>query len=199
MQDIAAHIAATLKKLRQQQGWSLDHSARITGVSKAMLGQIERGESSPTVSTLWKIASGFRVSLSELLEGPDLTVGLRQRDSHERVWGEDSAGMQARVLFPFDPQLGFEMFEVELAAGAESCSSPHAPGVIEHIVVLEGCLALKVGSDEDAPKWQQLAVGQGIRFQADQPHVMRNVGEGRLRFHDVIHYRPVRVGDSSAS
>lgn len=199
MQDIAAHIAATLRSLRQQQDWSLDHAARITGVSKAMLGQIERGESSPTVSTLWKIASGFRVSLSELLEGKDLTVGLRQRNSHERVWGEDSAGMQARVLFPFDPQLGFEMFEVELAAGAESQSSPHAPGVVEHIVVLEGELALGVGGRQAGTQWQQLSMGQGIRFQADQTHVMRNVGEGRLRFHDVIHYRSAMAGNSSAS
>lgn len=194
MQDIAGHIAATLRRLRQQQGWSLDQAARSTGVSKAMLGQIERSESSPTVSTLWKIASGFRVSLSELLEGADETVGLRQRDVHERVWGEDSAGMQARVLFPFDPQLGFEMFEVELAPGAESASSPHAPGVIEHIVVLEGGLALQVGE-----QWQHLAVGQGVRFHADQPHLMRNAGEGRLRFHDVIHYRPPGSSSSSAS
>ncbi|GEN22480.1 helix-turn-helix domain-containing protein [Halomonas cupida] len=194
MQDIAGHIATTLRRLRQQQGWSLDQAARLTGVSKAMLGQIERSESSPTVSTLWKIASGFRVSLSELLEGADETVGLRQRDGHERVWGEDSAGMQARVLFPFDPQLGFEMFEVELAPGAESASSPHAPGVVEHIVVLEGSLALQVGE-----QWQHLAVGQGLRFQADQPHLMRNAGEGRLRFHDVIHYRPPVSSSNSAS
>lgn len=194
MQDIAGHIAATLRRLRQQQGWSLDQAARLTGVSKAMLGQIERSESSPTVSTLWKIASGFRVSLSELLEGADETVGLRQRDVHERVWGEDSAGMQARVLFPFDPQLGFEMFEVELAPGAESASSPHAPGVVEHIVVLEGSLALQVGE-----QWQHLVVGQGLRFQADQPHLMRNVGEGGLRFHDVIHYRPFGSSCNSAS
>ncbi|STU41010.1 Cro/CI family transcriptional regulator [Klebsiella pneumoniae] len=56
--NIAQHLAATLKTLRQQRGWSLSRLAEETGVSKAMLGQIERNESSPTVATLWKIATG---------------------------------------------------------------------------------------------------------------------------------------------
>ena len=54
--NIAQHLSATLKTLRQQRGWSLSRLAEETGVSKAMLGQIERNESSPTVATLWKIA-----------------------------------------------------------------------------------------------------------------------------------------------
>ena len=55
--DITAHLAQTLKALRQQKNWSLTQAAQETGVSKAMLGQIERNESSPTVATLWKIAT----------------------------------------------------------------------------------------------------------------------------------------------
>ena len=52
MTDLSLHIGQTLRDLRQQRGWSLDKTAQATGVSKAMLGQIERGESSPTVVTL---------------------------------------------------------------------------------------------------------------------------------------------------
>ncbi|MCG6657917.1 helix-turn-helix transcriptional regulator [Halomonas campisalis] len=179
MQDIARHLATTLRRLRREQGWSLDRTARETGVSKAMLGQIERGESSPTVATLWKIASGFRVSFSTLFTASAAPA------QQEPVWGEDSAGMQARLLFPYDPVLGFEMFEIELAPGAVSASAPHARGVVEHIVVVEGRLALDV---DDQPR--ELAAGETLRFYADRPHVMRNAGEGRLRFHDVIHYLP---------
>ena len=62
--NIAQHLAATLKHLRQQRGWSLSRLAEETGVSKAMLGQIERNESSPTVATLWKIATGLNVPFS---------------------------------------------------------------------------------------------------------------------------------------
>ncbi len=59
--DITQHLAYTLKTERQARGWSLARLAEETGVSKAMLGQIERNESSPTVSTLWKIATGLNI------------------------------------------------------------------------------------------------------------------------------------------
>ncbi|MFG6666427.1 helix-turn-helix domain-containing protein [Halomonas sp. HNIBRBA4712] len=182
---IAVHVARTVKRLRQTRGLSLERAATQTGVSKAMLGQIERGESSPTVSTLWKIASGFRVSFSSLFEGNAPASGEQATEGHERVWGEDSAGMQARLLFPYDPLLGFEMFMIEIKPGAMSESAPHAAGVIEHVVVVEGEMALRL--DEH---WQTLKQGEGLRFSADRPHAMRNVGAGRLRFHDVIHYLP---------
>lgn len=64
--DITQHPATTLKALRQARGWSLSKLAEETGVSKAMLGQIERNESSPTVSTLWKIATGLNVPFRRL-------------------------------------------------------------------------------------------------------------------------------------
>ncbi|WP_447528729.1 helix-turn-helix domain-containing protein [Vreelandella sp. TE19] len=182
---IAGYVASTVKRLRNARGWSLGRAATQTGVSKAMLGQIERGESSPTVSTLWKIASGFRVSFSTLFNGSKPAQGELERDSGESVWGHDSAGMQARLLFPFDPLLGFEMFMIELAPGAMSESAPHASGVVEHIVVIEGEMELRI--DE---RWQCLKAGEGLRFFADRPHAMRNSGAARLRFHDVIHYLP---------
>lgn len=188
---IAEHVASTVKRLRKKQGWSLDRAAAETGVSKAMLGQIERGESSPTVSTLWKIASGFRVSFSTLFDSRTPALGELKRDGGESVWGDDSAGMQARLLFPYDPLLGFEMFMIELAPGAISESSPHAQGVVEHIVVVEGEMELRI--DE---RWQTLRTGEGLRFFADRPHAMRNSATTRLRFHDVIHYLPGAASDT---
>lgn len=182
---IAGHMAATVKRLRKDRQWSLDRAALETGVSKAMLGQIERGESSPTVSTLWKIASGFRVSFSTLFDSQKPALGELHRNGLESVWGADSAGMQASLLFPYDPLLGFEMFMIELAPGAMSESSAHASGVVEHMVVIEGEMELRIDQ-----RWQTLREGEGIRFFADRPHAMRNAGDTRLRFHDVIHYLP---------
>lgn len=66
MENLARFLSTTLKQLRQQRGWSLSRLAEATGVSKAMLGQIERNESSPTVATLWKIATGLNVPFQHL-------------------------------------------------------------------------------------------------------------------------------------
>jgi Predicted transcriptional regulators len=60
-------IAQNLKRLREERKLSLDRVAELTGVSKSMLGQIERGDSSPTVATVWKIANGLKVSFTTLM------------------------------------------------------------------------------------------------------------------------------------
>ena len=120
-----------LRALRTGRAWSLDRAAQETGVSKAMLGQIERGESSPTIATLWKIASGFNTSLSSLIEPmPDVTPGgvvSRNADALRNQPAPD--GMLIASLFPFDPRFGFELFELTLLPGYERRSDAHEPGV----------------------------------------------------------------------
>ena len=61
-------IGKQLKKTRQNRNMTLDELAEVTGVSKPMLGQIERGQSAPTVTTLWKIATGMKIPFSSFLQ-----------------------------------------------------------------------------------------------------------------------------------
>ncbi|MEI2264938.1 helix-turn-helix domain-containing protein [Erwinia sp. CGal63] len=168
-----------LKTLRQARAWSLSEAATQTGVSKAMLGQIERGESSPTVATLWKIATGFNVPFSLFIN----EQAMRATGEERRRRPQTAATMQASPLFPYDPQLGFDMLVVELAAGALSESSAHERGVVEHVVVIAGELQLATGA-----QWHTLKAGEGLRFQADTSHSYRNDSEQPVRFYSLIHY-----------
>lgn len=172
--DIADHLSETLKALRQARGWSLTQAAAQTGVSKAMLGQIERQESSPTVATLWKIATGFNVPFSAFIT-PAEAVERPVYDAHP--------GMTAEPLFAFDESLGFDFLVVTLAPGALSESSAHSAGVIEHVVVLRGELQLHINET-----WLTLYEGQGERFFADKPHSYRNQTAEPVRFYSLIHY-----------
>ena len=61
-------VGKRLKSIRLEKQLSLDEVSKLTDVSKPMLGQIERGQSSPTITTLWKIAVGLKIPLSSLLE-----------------------------------------------------------------------------------------------------------------------------------
>ena len=65
-------IGEKLKSIRMTRTLSLDDAAALAGVSKPKLGQIERGQSVPTVTTLWKIATGLKTPLSTFLEEPQL-------------------------------------------------------------------------------------------------------------------------------
>ncbi len=115
MIEIFNHIASTLKTLRKERGWSLDKTAQETGVSKAMLGQIERAESSPTIAILWKIASGFDVPFS-------LFVGDEQRDystGQTKTLHPSDNKIKVLTLFPYDDEIKCEIFLIELLPGCE--------------------------------------------------------------------------------
>lgn len=184
MKDISKKISMSLKALRCERGWSLDKAAEKTGVSKAMLGQIEREESSPTIATLWKIASGFQTSFTSFIE--DITTDLNQPIHRAgQKWHLHPHDKKIRVtaLFPFDSQLNFEMFVIELLPGCEHLSPPHEQGVIEHIIVVEGQIEVLVNGI-----WELLRKGEGLRFNANQSHGYRNTTSAIVRFHDIIHY-----------
>lgn len=179
------HLAATLRTLRNERGWSLDRAARETGVSKAMLGQIERGESSPTVATLWKIATGFATSLSTFLEPvPPLAEGghlFRSADALRTQPG--NGGMLVAPLFPYETRFGFEVFELTLPPGYERLSEAHEPGVTESVLVVRGTMEVLVEES-----WIALGEGEAVRFPADRPHGYRNPSAEPAVFHNLIHY-----------
>lgn len=174
--SFAQSIAMNLKTRRKQKRLSLDKVAQLTGVSKAMLGQIERQESSPTIATLWKIATGLEVSFSSFLLHPQEDKGSFSKGAiHD-------SNMQVTTLFPFDVQKGFEVFEITLSSFHQQYSSAHLTGVTEHIHVLEGHLAILEGE-----KWQDIQIGQQCVISADQPHGYQDKA-GKTRFITIIHY-----------
>lgn len=192
MKALYKHISLTLKALRRERGWSLDRAAEETGVSKAMLGQIEREESSPTIATLWKIASGFHTSFSSFIEEiqADLDQPIYRTGQTQHLHPRDEK-IRVMPLFPFDSHLHFEIFTIELLPGCEHLSPPHEKGVIEHIIVTEGKMEVLVNG-----VWKALAKGEGLRFDAHQAHGYRNQGSELACIHDIIHYpHPERKHD----
>lgn len=181
MQNINQQIANVLKLLRQERGWSLDKTALQTGVSKAMLGQIEREESSPTIATLWKIASGFQISFSTFLEPPSFLVKNEPKNFAANTIIEEK--IRIATLFPFDKTTSCEMFKIDLLPGCEHQSLPHEPGVIEHILVIEGVVDLFFQE-----KWHSIRKNEGFRFEANQAHCYRNSSNLTSSFYNIIHY-----------
>lgn len=175
MDEMSNRLAQRLKTLRTARGWSLSEAASQTGVSKAMLGQIERGESSPTLATLWKIATGFNLAFSAFLP-PQAAEASAWAPLH-------NSELRTTTLCPWDAELALDVLLLEMAPGARSTSSPHQTGVIEHVLVIEGQLELTV-----AGVLHCLQAGEALRFAADCEHSYYNPGDQPLRLHDLIHY-----------
>ena len=169
-------IGIQLKLARTNKDWSLDVASKHTGVSKAMLGQIERGESSPTVARLWNIATGFHLPLSYFF------VGIENNDSTENMLKSES-GISISTLFPFDLETKSEVFSLTLAPLHQQISAPHNEGVIEHIMVIEGEIEYLLND-----QWHHLNKGEVVKFNANQKHGYRNVSESQAVFHNIIYY-----------
>ncbi len=169
MQKINRRIGQALKSIRSARGMTLEDAAQITGVSKPMLGQIERGQSTPTVTTLWKIAVGFKVPFSVFLEERQAEYEIASPNEQTVILG-DNGKMRAYPLFVFDPVRRVETFYMEFDAGCHHHSDKHEDGVEEHIFVLEGSLQLIVGE-----KVMTVQPKQAVRFRADMPHDYQNI------------------------
>lgn len=172
-----------LKMFRQNKNLSLDEAPLQTGVSKPMLGQIERGYSFPTVNTLWKIATGLKIPLSSFFQqGKNSYTVIDWRE--QPVVPEEDGAMRAYLLFPFDPVVSSEGFYIEFDAGCRHASDRHEEGVEELVFVLEGKLDLILDG-------VRVTVGskQAIRFRADIPHVYENPYTGICSVHNTIFYR----------
>ncbi|HWR60859.1 MAG TPA: XRE family transcriptional regulator [Clostridia bacterium] len=183
MTDPSSNISAVLKKVRFERGLTLEDTSSLTGVSKAMLGQIERGESVPTISVLWKIATGLRISFSELLGSsePDNYAPIAI-DELEPV-NESDGKMMLYDVFPFNPLTGFEYFYIRLLPGAKHVSSPHQNSTSEYVVVTEGTLLLTVEEQTF-----ELKSPAAIMFKSNREHSYSNPYDTEAVFQNIIKY-----------
>lgn len=182
MLEPTAVIGERLRKIRTHLNLSLDEAAKLTGVSKPMLGQIERGQSVPTVTTLWKIATGLKQPLSAFLQErrPEyVTVGVRGKAPIT----EDAGKMRAYPVFPFDPIRSVEVFLIEFDPDCHHPSEKHCNGVEEYILVLSGGLQLMIDGKEII-----LHTDEAIRFSADVPHEYHNPFPKGCTVYNIIFY-----------
>ena len=105
METLNSIIGNKLKEIRNKRNLSLYDVSELTGVSKAMLGQIERGQSNPTISTLWKIATGLKVSFSFFIdEDQDEVKVINQNEIIPVI--EENNKMRLFPIFAFDAKRG---------------------------------------------------------------------------------------------
>lgn len=182
MEQLSLKIGERLKEIRNTRHLTLDEAAELTGVSKPMLGQIERGQSSPTINVLWKISTGLKIPLSFFCRQPETEYTVAGLSEKEMIKEEDG-GMRAYPLFPFNPARNLEVFYIEFDAGVMHDSFPHVAGVEEYILLVQGTLKMVIGGKEVF-----LQKGQSIRFGADVPHAYHNVSDEVCTIYNVIFY-----------
>jgi transcriptional regulator with XRE-family HTH domain len=181
--DLAPVVGGNLRRLRTRRGLSLERLAQISGVSRAMLGQIELGQSAPTINVLWKIARALEVTFSALISARTQSGALVMRSSESKLLTSKDRSFTSRALFPFDEPRRVEFYELKLSAGSVESADAHPPGTAENLVVTAGTVEIDVGGDT-----HRLETGDSILFEADTPHAYRNAGRVEAVMYLVMTY-----------
>jgi transcriptional regulator with XRE-family HTH domain len=162
-------VGPNLRRIRTTRGLSLERLARASGVSRAMLGQIELGQSTPTINTIWKIARALNCQFSLLITDQPAGETKVLRAANAKVLTSRDGKCSSRALFPWSHSQQVEFYELRLAPLASECAEAHPAGTVENLVVTSGALDMVIGGIHHT-----LAAGDAIQFEADVSHEYRN-------------------------
>ncbi len=185
--EVDERLAATLRSAREERGWSLGELSERSGVSKAMISKVERGEASPTAALLGRLSGALGRTLSELLAAAeDGAAGASRlaRRAEQPVWCDPESRYRRRAVSPAGS--GVQVVEVELPRGRSVAYPADAYTFIEQqIWVLAGTLTFVEGEEEHV-----LAEGDCLRL-ADrpQPCTFANRGRTAVRYAVVVSRR----------
>ncbi|MEA5093254.1 HTH-type transcriptional regulator SutR [bioreactor metagenome] len=175
-------VAGNMKKIREKRKLSLDATSSLTGVSKSMLGQIERGDVNPTISVLWKIAVGLKVSFTALIENNQEEATIIR--GTEIVSLEADNGKYINYpIFTFDEQKLFETYRIIVKPGGKLEANPHIVGSEEYITVFAGSVEISLDT-----KAFNLMKGDSLKFKADVAHSYKNTGKEIAELSMLIYY-----------
>ncbi|MEO1732694.1 MAG: XRE family transcriptional regulator [Pseudomonadota bacterium] len=171
---ILTQLPLRLKEARRAQGLSLDAVSKLSGVSRSMVSQIERGESSPTIATLWNLTRALQVDFAGLLEsGPQApSIDVTREAALPRI-DQMGEGCQILILSPPEDVGVHEFYDLRFDPGGRLKSRPHKRGAREQLTVIAGKIEVTSG---DAVS--ELQPGDTARYAADVPHSIRAISEG---------------------
>ncbi|HZP48776.1 MAG TPA: XRE family transcriptional regulator [Vicinamibacterales bacterium] len=157
---VERRIARRLGDLRADRGWSLEALAKKSGISRATLSRIERGELSPTAAMLGTLCTLYGHTLSRLMAEAESRPATLVRAAEQGQWKDPASGYRRRMVSPPAPGLRGELVEVRLPARATvAFARPPVAGLEHHLWMLEGTLAIEV---DGAP--YRLAGGDCLRY-----------------------------------
>lgn len=177
MEYITQNVSRNLKRIRKSREMSLDDVSKQTGISKSMLGQIERGVSTPTVETLGKIVSGLRVSFNSLISAAKNDVVLVNKEELAPSYVSESADYKAYEYFPYEEDRTFEIYLMNLEAHASYDSEGHGDNTYEYLTVIAGEVTVKVDGKD-----YEVSEENSIRFPTNGRHEYINNGDKTAKF-----------------
>ncbi|SHM13820.1 helix-turn-helix domain-containing protein [Roseibium suaedae] len=171
-------LVRQLTYLRTSREWTLDQLAQVSGISRATLSRIERGETSPTAAVLGQLATAFGVPMAELFGAVREVAPPLIRREEQDVWSDPDSGFTRRSLSPPAPGYRATVIEGQISAGGRVAygTSP-LPDLEHHLVLLEGELEIELGG-----RIHRLQAGDCLRFKLHSGNSFHAPGPDKARY-----------------
>jgi len=181
----SGRLGERVKELRRARGLTLDGLAELSGVSRAMISKLERGEKNPTLVVAAKLAEGLGVTLSRVAGMEERSEVIVVPKERRMIMRDPETGFERQLLSPNSVGLGVEFIRNKIPQGSTSGECPpHRKGVEEQIVVERGTLKATLAGEE-----YLLRQGDALYFEADVPHRFDNAGDEECTYYLVISSR----------
>ncbi len=183
-------IGKNIQKIRNSQNLTLNVLSERSGVSKAMLSQIESNKVNPTIATVWKISQGLGIEIHAILEGAKEPKRKFNVNRYENIviLNTDEEGVLIHVLSPLSMVEDLELYMLTFDPGAVLSSEPHFPNSEEFITVIKGQVKVTAGKNVT-----ELKKGDFIAYHCDVDHSIKNSGTGKTVVHMVVRYNKSSV------
>ncbi len=178
-------IGKNIQRLRKEKALSLEALAERSGVSKAMLSQIEQEKVNPTVGVLWKIAAGLHVQLQDLLlmDRPHVHFEIKEKANSPLLLSDDGS-CEIQILSP--PQMieSVELYLLHFKPRGMLESLPHFRHTEEICTAIQGRLEIHAGEMK-----AEIVPFQSAHYSADVRHAIRNVTAGPATAYLAVRYQ----------
>jgi transcriptional regulator with XRE-family HTH domain len=166
-------LGRTVQKLRKANSLSLSELSEQSGVAKSIISQIERNETNPTLSTIWRLAQALDVPIERILQtGEDEPFLARSSRGDTPILLSDDGKCRLSIIGWIKTVEWLQWYDFQADPGGVLDSEPHQHGAVECLSVLEGELEVEVGGVIDVAR-----AGDTLRYRADKPHTIRNCSD----------------------
>ena len=173
---------------------SLGELSEQSGVAKSIISQIERNETNPTLSTVYRLSRALDITIDEVLKSHDGSAFLEHQQKSGIPILESQDGLcRLAIAGPLNLVEHVQWYDFQAKPKGVLESDPHPPGTVEHLYVLKGEIDVTAGDDT-----RRVKAGEAIRFRGDLPHRIVNSGETDAHATMVLVLRQLGGGEQAA-
>jgi transcriptional regulator with XRE-family HTH domain len=193
--DPTPSLGKTIQRLRKAYNMSLGDLSEHSGVAKSIISQIERNETNPTLSTVYRLSRALDTTIDEVLRTDSNDVFLEHQQKSAVPILESQDGLcRLAIAGPLNLVEQVQWYDFQAQRGGVLESDPHPMGTVEHLYILKGELEVTSGDQT-----RRVKAGEALRFRGDLPHRIVNVGEGEAHASMVLVLRQLGGGAQAGS